>query len=540
MFLRPPAARSPVALLFALAWLSTNEAGAQNPGNTHPSNVLIFYMDDIGLDQLRGYDDINEYDPADGGYPYSYTPHIDALMTDGVRFTQARACPNCSPSRASMMSGRYPFRTGVGTIIAGELGQPGKDSTSANFLEFASRPRPKEFCIGHLCDASGYASGLFGKLHLQLGAIDGGSGDDYARHVLGFDTFRGTLRNLDNPPRPPGATTASSFTYYYWIEDGVRQTVGTQADPFSGEWATFHEHRRAAEWLSDEAQEPFVAIIASSDAHGPFQWPPTDDGVGHGFGLDPTDGDNAPFHINTRYRAKVETVDAAIGTVLSALSPSVRANTTIMVMADNGSSGLAFEPTSAEVRYPYGHPLWFPGEEVKSFDTAPYNAERLKGSAYEGGVRVPLIVSGPLVKHPGRSSHVLVDMVDIFETLRAIMEVAPNDVLAAGTLDGVSFLPILRGALDADHARVFSHGGFFHPNGVGLATLEQESQFYIRTDPVSGELWKVLQQRDPATGQPLPDEFFNLSLDPLETNNLGTAHAEYATTRAAFDVLLGS
>ena len=526
-------------LLTASIALCSSALAQETPTTSVPrTNVLIFYVDDVGMDQIRGYDDLNFYDPQDGGYPYAYTPNIDSLIANGVRFSQARACPKCSPSRAALMSGRYPFRTGVGSIVAGPLGQPGKDTTSPSFLEFGMRPRTREFSLGHLAGMVGIDNGLFGKLHLQLGRVDGGTGDDYATHVLGFEEFRGTLRNLDNPPRPPGATTQSSFTYYYWIENGIRETIGTEQDPQGGEYATFRQHRRAADWLREDASEPFLALVCSSDAHGPFQWAPAEGGSAHGFGSNAIDGDSPPIHSNTRYRAKVEALDWCIGNVLDALTPDVRERTLVMFMADNGSSDLAFQPATVEARYPFGHPLWFPGEEVKQFSVAPYDPERLKGTGYEGGVRIPLVVSGALVKNPGRTINALVDMVDIFATVQDLYDVEDQDIPVDYTSDSISFLPLLRGAPDSTHARQFSHGAFFDPNGVGESSTD-ESQYYLRQLP-SGEVWKIIQQRDPQTGSLMPDEFYEISNDPLELTNLGTTHPQYAALRQEFDDLLDS
>ena len=142
------------------------------------------------------------------------------------------------------------------------------------------------------------------------------------------------------------------------------------------------------------------------------------------------------------------------------------------------------------------------------------------------------------MKDPGRTIRALVDLVDVFDTVREIYAIPPGLIPVDHTIDSVSFLPLLRGAPDSAHPRTFSHGAFFDPNGIGEPTTD-EAQYYLRLAP-SGNIWKLIQRRDPATGNLLTDEFYNVGTDPLELFDLGTTHPEYAATRQAFDDLLNS
>ena len=104
-------------LLFALLSV-TGLAFGSSPAPTEesPPNILVILVDDLGIDQLHLYDDENYYSRT---YPYAHTPNIDILAGNGVLFTQARAAPVCSPTRAILNCGKYSFENGVGCGIAG-------------------------------------------------------------------------------------------------------------------------------------------------------------------------------------------------------------------------------------------------------------------------------------------------------------------------------------------------------------------------------------------------------------------------------------
>ena len=122
-----------------------------------PLNFVVILIDDVGIDQLACYDDQNHYtDPL--GYPYANTPNIDALASGGVRFNQCRAMPVCSPTRACVLSGRYPFRTGVGSGLVRNL--------SPDFVEFGVQPAPRETILPRVLGEVGYSSAAVGKLLL--------------------------------------------------------------------------------------------------------------------------------------------------------------------------------------------------------------------------------------------------------------------------------------------------------------------------------------------------------------------------------------
>ena len=188
-----PAAASPVPAC-------DDPQGAAEPPGASPHNFLVLLLDDVGLEQLRAYDDVNLYRTADNDYPYAHTPTIDRLAASGVRFDRFRAHPMCSPSRAALQSGTYALRNGCRTVVRG----PGQRIDES--YEFSVPPQPDVTTLAELLGPRGYATGLFGKLHLALEEDDCGegcgTGDDYAVSVLGYDAFRGVPRNANTPPVP--------------------------------------------------------------------------------------------------------------------------------------------------------------------------------------------------------------------------------------------------------------------------------------------------------------------------------------------------
>lgn len=514
------------------------------PPAPEPHNFLVVLLDDVGIEQLRAYDDANLYRSAGNDYPYAHTPTIDRLAATGVRFDQTRAHPICSPSRAALHSGSYGLRNGCRTVVRGPA-----QRVDASF-EFSVAPQPDFVTLAELLGPRGYATGLFGKLHLGLELDDCGpgcgTGDGYAVSVLGYDVFRGVPRNANTPPVPPRDPCTVherevAFTNYYWIEadaSGSTRTIveGPAEDPCHGLYLTEMERVRAQNWLLLQASEPFLAVWCTSDVHGPFQWPPAQGSRAlHGFGDVPPDGDGRRRFGNTRGRAKLEYVDGALGRLLRNIPPDVRARTTIFLLADNGTQNTFNNVLPEEVRYPIGHPRHRPGDEARGFSMEPYDPEHMKGSSYEQGVRVPLIVSGAGVSGPGRTSNALVDITDVFETIHELVS-DPSDYEPIAP-DSVSFAGILRGEPDAGHARRTSHGAHVEPNGVD-EPIETEASYFLRLDDL-GQAWKIVRQRD-AGSETSHDEFYAIDDDPLEATDLGTGHPEYEATRLAYEDLRGA
>jgi arylsulfatase A-like enzyme len=341
---------------------------------TPARNVLLVVADDLGTDKLAVYEPLSPPPP---------TPTIDALAANGVRFTNAWSCPLCSPTRASLMTGRLPSQHGVGAALP--LG-PGLPLAEVTIPEALARALPPE---------AAYAAGAFGKWHLS----EQGDGGQQAPNLQGFEQFAGSL---------PGAFV-SPQDYEHWIR------VENGQPGLSTAYATSVNVDDALEFI--EAQSgPWFCYLAFNAPHTPFHAPPAEL---HNQSLPPVEPASQPVPF---YDAMVEALDQELGRLLTSLPPAVAANTTVILIGDNGSTGAVVLP--------------------------PYDPAKAKGTLYQGGVRVPLIVSGAGIVAPGRAHPGLIQASDLFAT---VLELCGADLSSIAAelppLDTVSLVPYLQAPL---------------------------------------------------------------------------------------------
>ncbi len=392
------------------------------------SNVLILIADDVGVDNVSVY--------AEGPNPPP-TPNIDQLAFEGVLFRNAWANPKCSPTRATIQTGRYSFRTGVGTAI-----RRAKTSGPQNLLNLSEVTIP-EF----LSTFVGHSFGAFGKWHLG-GATNGGV---LAPNMAGWTHFSGFL--------------GVAVDYFVWP-----RTVNGQTNTCTN-YQTTQIVDDALAWIAS-VPEPWVCYVSFGAAHSPFHSPPASlhtqtlpVGAGH--------AEVVPF-----YKAAVEAMDTEIGRLLNSLEPEMRRRTNVIFTADNGT------PRPAAER--------------------PFLATHAKGTPFEGGVNVPLIVSGPIVSASGRESDALVGCVDLFSTINELcgVRVGPPGI----KIDSVSFVPLLRDP-SARPTRTMVFAEAFDGWNVftsGFATIRNDR-------------YKLIRAYSPTQ---TADAFFDLEADPFERNNL--------------------
>jgi len=347
----------------------------------HPGgNVLVVIVDDLGIDKFAAYD--AHPDPAP-------TPVMDGLAADGVMFRSAWANPTCSPSRASMLTGRHARRSGIGGWI--------HPQSSAYSLPLAETTIPEVLIRAE----ESWATSAVGKWHL-VGGLD----DERIHHPTrsGFDWYAGTLGNANNhvdgnPEFPVG--------YFY------HQNVRDAAYEWSSTYLTTATADDAIARL-EVMPEPWFMWLAFNAPHEPIHVPPLEL---HNFDFEP----NAPDHL--RHAAMIEALDTELGRVLASMDERQRAETTIILVGDNGSA--------------------------KEVITAPHDVTRCKGTLYEGGVNVPLVIAGPHVHAIGAETDALVHVVDIFSTVAEIggvdLSTVPDEVTGAPlVIDGASLLPHMR------------------------------------------------------------------------------------------------
>ncbi len=382
-----------------------------------PPNFVVILVDDFGVDMLGAY--------AEGSDP-PCTPNIDALAADGLLFRNAWANPTCSPTRASLLTGRHAFRTGMGS-----------PATNMGFGLPLSELLLPEALVG-------YDSTCVGKWHLggNLGATH--------PNASGFGRFAGLL-----------AGTVTSYTSWPKTVDGSTSVTGT--------YATTDIANEAIASLG-AMQEPWFLYVSFNAPHTPFHEPPS--------ALCPTPGcvsqdcGNLPPNPTNRQlgKAMVEALDTELGRFLAALD-AVDPAAWVFLMGDNGTA--------------------------RQLTEAPFQPLRAKGTIFEGGVNVPLIVRGPGVV-PGECG-ALVSCVDLFATITELAGVP------TATEDSVSLVPLFSNPALAVRETVYSE--LFEPNGFGL-------QLTAHDRAVRNERYKLVRRLAAA------DELYDILLDPFETTNL--------------------
>lgn len=346
-----------------------------------------------------GVDKVAAYGLAESAPP---TPTLSRLAEEGRVFRRAWVNPMCSPTRAAIMTGRHGRRTGIGMIVDSWKEEP--DLAEA------------EISIPEVLDRSGksWSTSFVGKWHLSSKL---GPGVLKAPARQGFDWYRFVPGNLREPF---GGRDDEKRSYARWLEVDNGETKEQEG------YILRHQADDAIARMK-EMPEPWFLWTAFTGVHVPLAPPPAE--YGARVPSDPTDAD--------LYDATLRALDHELGRVVGSLSAEQRARTTIIVVGDNGT----------------------PDHAIR----APFDPREGKGSLMELGVRVPLIVTGPLVEKAGPTD-ALVHGVDIFAT---IADVAGVDVSSLGTpIDGVSFYDALKRP-DAPGPRTFVYTEKFKPNGSG-------------------------------------------------------------------------
>ena len=335
-------------------------------------NVLIIIADDLGQDSLGLYEKNNTTAP---------TPNINALAQQGMTFNNAWANPVCSPTRATLLSGKYGFRTGITTVVGGRNGVDGITPDTYTLFDALKELAPES--IGN---------SVVGKWHLN----DDTNGGEDNPNMMGVDYFSGLV--------------TGPFDYFQWEKtvNGVTNTVNNYS-------ATENVDDSIA-WI-DQQDGPWLNWLAFMSPHSPFHKPPVDL---HSYDDLPDDSAEVRANPLPYYQAMIEAMDTEIGRLTDYLkSTDQYDNTTILFLGDNGT----------------------PGQVV----AAPYDPNKAKGSLYQGGINVPFVISGAAVDLKGTTSDELVNAVDIFSTTLELFGIGKEQLPPEVVIDSQSLLPILRG-----------------------------------------------------------------------------------------------
>ena len=443
-------------------------------------NVVLILADDLG------YGDVGAY-----GNTLIRTPHLDALARDGVRFTDFYASHStCSPSRAGLLTGRYPLRTGItfpiqpagddlGRTVARRLGRVSARIGVADLVQGGESAAPglppSEVTIAEALKVAGYTTGMVGKWHLG----DFRSAPQYHPRRNGFDFFAGFYATNDE------------FPYQYWKNDSViEENLGLRQGP-----VTAMLTREAVAFIDAHHTEPFFLYFAHKNPHIPLV--PSAELRGKS-AMGP-------------YGDTVEELDWSVGEIVQALQRrGLLEDTLIVFTSDNGP--------------------WHLGN--------PGPLRGRKGQPMEGGHRVPALAqwtghipAGLVVSAPVMS-------IDLFPT---ILQLAGLDLPRDRVIDGRDIWPLMSGA-----ATTSPHDALFFFNANVIDGVRSERWKYYRwvnlytapvpldkVDTLVGQGAHDYTYTDPQTGQtahlmthdPL---LFDLSLDANESYNVIERHADEA------------
>lgn len=361
-------------------------------------NVIFILADDLGWSDTGVY-----------GSTLYETPNIDRLAARGMRFTQAyAACPLCSPTRASILTGQWPARLGI-TSPAAHLPQVVLDQTiqekapatqRALAANTKTRLATEYFTLAEAFREAGYATGHFGKWHLGR--------DPYDPKHQGFDV------DLPHTPGPgPGGGYLGPWSFW----PGAGQKGEHIEDRMSAEAVRFIQARR---------DQPFYLSYWAFSVHSPWQ-AKADLIEKYRTRVKP----DAPQK-NPMYAAMVESLDQAVGKLIDAVDAAgLREQTIFVFFSDNG--GVHWPLDQAGLMHPE-----FKGMPATS--NAPLRGG--KATLYEGGTREPCVVVWPGHTKPGAVSRELVQSIDFYPTLLGMAGLQPQ---AGLTLDGVDIRPALAG-----------------------------------------------------------------------------------------------
>lgn len=366
------------------------------PARSHgvPGNVLILMADDLGVEELAAY--------GVGPAP-APTPTLDLIAASGVLFRNAWSQPTCSPTRATIQTGRYGFRTHVGAVINAFGNAP------AMALDEVTLPEMLDLGTGGL-----YAHAAIGKWHLGSAQVGG----DLAPNLAGYAHFAGSMEGQ-----------LQNYSFWRRVVNGSSSTSTRYATTACVNDALFWIRRQSGPWL---------CVVNFQAPHAPFHRPPSNLHTQVLPGAEPRaicsdpGADPVPF-----YKAMVEALDSEIGRLFAQFPPGELARTTVLFLGDNGT-----DPCVAGAPY------------------APNN----KGTLYEGGVRVPLLAAGYGVTGRG-ASDALVNTSDVFATVAELAGVDLAATLPGVALDSVSFVPSLVDPTHS--ARQWIYADAFSQNGAG-------------------------------------------------------------------------
>jgi len=420
-------------------------------------NIVFILADDMGWADLPVY-----------GNRFNEAPNLTRMATEGMRFTDAyAACPVCSPTRASIMSGQYPAHVGIIDFIPGHWRPFEEVIVPSNRTQYL----PEEiFTLGEIMKEAGYATGYFGKWHL-------GWEDRHQPGNQGFETVN--------------VYKGGGFFSY-----AERMSTPLEAQP--GKVLSEALTDLSLDFLESNKDQAFFLFLAHYDVHVQLD---ADSTLIQKY-LKKYKVEDYPC--NAVYAAMVEHVDNSVGRILSKLDHlGLSENTLVVYFSDNGGLVSRFDriPLLAQSKqYIYqGDTLLYVASS-----NAPLRAE--KGTLYEGGIREPLIAYWPGNIEAGQLNDAIISSVDFYPTFAELAGIALPETQE---FDGESLLPLLEGK-EADPERaVYWHYPVYHHDFPASVIRKGD--------------WKLIHYLHSNTRI-----LYNLSEDLGETTDLSSSHPEKA------------
>jgi len=470
-------ARGPIGPTQEIRWQQGPDFVSE--GGERPPNIILIIADDLGMNDISTF-----------GGGIVKTPNIDRLASQGASFNQAYSGHNsCAPSRAMLMTGRYPTRTGFYfTPIPDNMGRMVKlfsDGAGGGLPEVVFTPPGKdtptfeqqglpgsEVTVAEVLKAKGYHTVHIGKWHT-------GIGKEFGANAQGFDESLLMASGLHLPVDDPNVVNArlpfDPIDRFLWarMEFSTSYNGGKLFKP--GGYLSDYWTDESIKVIKANKNRPFFLKLAHWGIHTPLQATKADyDAV----------GDLKPERLRV-YAAMTRALDRSVGRILDALDAEGMAENTVVVFtSDNGGAGY----------------IGIPGVN------APYRGWKLTN--FEGGIRVPMFVKWPGKIPAGAKIEAPVAHIDVMPTVAAA---AQADLPKGVAIDGVNLLPFAEGKAPANrrpHEALFWEAGYYQAVRAGD--------------------WKLQVSTNPKK-----EWLYNLAVDPTEKRNLAAENpAKLAELRA--------
>ncbi len=386
-------------------------------------NILLVIADDMGLDATPSFTEGN------------IKPNmqiLQGLMNSGITFNNVWSYAVCTPTRASILTGKYGIKTGI-LEVGDEI-----SSTETSIQKYIDNNT-----------VNAYSHAVIGKWHLSANVS---SPTD-----MGVGYYAGLL-------------TGGVQSYTNWNLTENEQTANSTV------YTTTKFTDLAIDWVENQTK-PWFLWLAYNAPHTPFHLAPTDL---HSQGNLPTDVASIESNPIPYYMSALEAMDTELGRLLSSLSVEERANTIIIFIGDNGS----------------------PNEVAQS----PYSRRKAKNSLYQGGINVPMVVSGFGVERIGVREAALIHTTDLFMTVATIAGVSTSNLN-----NSQSFYSLLSNSNASKREFVYTE---ISNNGLGFAIRNADYKLIVYENGI--------------------EELYHLTTDAYETSNLiGTTLSEEATSAKA-------